>query len=931
MADKVKVVGYAQRVFFDNGIEYRNFSDDLVGQQFVSGGGSALFTSANFNITTNHLGKPNKIFTSNKFSNFICLEDLKTDSDTLTIIIDNNINPKLKLDRTNLCNYAFFGSLSEFIRVSLEDIILKWPASLYVTPITNNSFETGTTVDNYSYNTLLQTATFDVSTNRINNKYNIRYLSGGSTTTESESPLRDLSTSFLNYVISTDDGDFNVLGFTGATSVTDDTIYFKVEGDPFSASTATTVSYHIKPNVESVEAFFTQASDFQNHLLNRMVTPKYKATFRFPIRSDIGVVIYQDKDLTWPVTDGYNIDFDTSDYILYVGELIDIANNFDENKTNLIVRQLVSESISDFDTMPKCDGDIIESAGQKMNKTLKIYGREFDEIKRYIDGIKFANTVTYDGKDNMPDSLLKYLAKSLGWDMISSVLENDLLQTYLTPADPTYSGHSRGLTPYEAEIELWRRIILNSPWIWKSKGTRKVIEFFLSFIGTPKDLISFNEYVYKANAPLDVELVKDVIAELGLDDTILDTLNFDSDGYPRFFRNDANMYFQKGGLWYRQTGGSGSTVDILTGNNPHVGPYDGGKEYIDQLRCVIPDFQPVTVSRQVINTDDINIFTNYNSGLVNDTSDELSIEALNLDGVPISDCYEITSQIIEDPFPSNEITDCGCETGEGDEAIRVSITKIPPSTATTFADCGYSAFTLEEDGFVLFTTNDGMETSAILPECCEALNFDPIFIDGVGYYCAWNTPSDCTTYVELQLQANGIVVWERLDGTTTTVVDSPECCDVNKNYIAVLSPAGDGYNCKTPDCVQYQDIQVNDNGIVIWEKPDGTTTTIVDAVECCDPSLGYSAVPAANGGFECVFGKLDCSTFKPIQIQIDGVVVWEKPDGTTTTYVDSSDCCKNNGYSPITDNFGTQCVDSNAVDDADSTGSEPIDPILTKK
>ena len=37
MSDRVKVVGYAQRVFFNDGIEYRNFTDDLVGNQLVQG------------------------------------------------------------------------------------------------------------------------------------------------------------------------------------------------------------------------------------------------------------------------------------------------------------------------------------------------------------------------------------------------------------------------------------------------------------------------------------------------------------------------------------------------------------------------------------------------------------------------------------------------------------------------------------------------------------------------------------------------------------------------------------------------------------------------------------------------------------------------------------------------------------------------------
>ena len=109
-----------------------------------------------------------------------------------------------------------------------------------------------------------------------------------------------------------------------------------------------------------------------------------------------------------------------------------------------------------------------------MNKTLKIYGREFDEIKKYIDGISFANVVTYDKKDNTPDQLVKYLARTLGWELTSSIIDNNILNNYLKPNDNNYPGHTIGLTPAESEVELWRRLILNSAYLWKTKGSRKI-------------------------------------------------------------------------------------------------------------------------------------------------------------------------------------------------------------------------------------------------------------------------------------------------------------------------------------------------------------------------------------------------------------------------------------------------------------------------
>jgi hypothetical protein len=58
------------------------------------------------------------------------------------------------------------------------------------------------------------------------------------------------------------------------------------------------------------------------------------------------------------------------------------------------------------------------------------------------------------------------------------------------------------------------------------------------------------------------------------------------------------MYFQNNGLWYRETGGN--AIDILTGNNPHLGPYDGGFKYINQFKSLIPNFSAVTITSETL-------------------------------------------------------------------------------------------------------------------------------------------------------------------------------------------------------------------------------------------------------------------------------------------------------------------------------------------
>lgn len=769
--NKVKVSGYAKRVFFDGGIEYRNFSPDLVGVQLASDGGTPLFTMGNFSITTNMDPKLDKSYNTSKFSEFISLSDLDLTLEQSQTLLTDNAEVILNLDKTNLKYYALFGSLAEFVRVSLEEIITKWPASLYLTPAAvspTGQQLNGYTFQDYTYDSLSEISTFKVDTTYIKNNYQINYLTNGSIldTFNASNNLRNLTVNFESYVIYYNNNEYPVIGFTGATTLLNDFIYFRVNGNPFSGSVNSNVTYHIKPNLSLEEQFFNKLPDFEAYLLNRQITPKYTSVFKFPIKSDDGVIIYITDTLTWPVSDGYNIDFDTTDYISYATKLFNISTDNDLFSSDLMNRFLVAESISDFDTTPVHLGPLDQdTSGQKMNKTLHIYGREFDDINNFISGIAFAHVVTYDKLDNTPDVYLRDLASVLGWELVSSVLENNLLSNYVTTAPSTYSGQSVGLTAVEADTELWRRLILNTPWIWKSKGARKSIEFLLRFIGAPKGLVQFNEYIYKADAPIDIELFKSALLLNGLDNDI-SLYPVDSNGYPNPLPNTPNMYFQNDGLWYRETGGSGSTIDILTGNNPHVGPYDGGYRYINQFATLIPNFSAVTVSSTTTTQGSTNLFTNYGLGTITNYSGSTYVDGMFEDGSSLADCVIVTTTIIPDPMPSMNITDCGCESIGDDDSLSICVEKntnpTPPincneALAGTFDDSVNGVYMFQyyqynPDGSIYnISGTPVLNTSAYAnPTCCSAIGGTPslynLIISGsvinTGYVCC-DTSNTC--------------------------------------------------------------------------------------------------------------------------------------------------------------------------------------------
>jgi hypothetical protein len=778
-SNKVKIVGYAQKVTYTDGIEYRNFSPDLVGTQLTSKGGTPLFTMGNFAITTNMEPKSDKSFISTKYSNFISLDNLSLTLIETQSLLDNNAKVILNLDKTNLNYYAMFGSLSEFVRVSLEDIIMKWPASLYMFPISqlpSGPIINGNTYEDYVYDSLTDISTFKINTTYIQNKYELNYLTNGVIldSFSSSNDLRNITVNYESYVVLFNDVEYPVLDFTGCTYTTNDYIYLTIKGNPFDGLPVNNnIKYHIKPNKSFEETFFNSLPDFENYLLSRNIIPTYTSVYKYPIKSDNGIVLYITKKITWPVTDGYNLDFDTSGYIDYASELLDIATKNDLVQSNLMNRFLVSESISAFDTTPvhlsEMDQD---TSGQKINKTLQIYGRSFDEITNFISGIAFAHTVSYDKLDNTPDVYLKDLAKVLGWDLISSVGENNLLANYVKTAPAQYSGHTVGLTPVEADIELWRRLILNTPWIWKSKGARKSIEFLLRFIGAPQGLVKFNEYIYKADAPLDMDLFLKVL-ELNNLDTDLGVYPIDSNGYPRPLPDTENMYFQNNGLWYRQTGGVDASIDILTGNNPHLGPYDGGYKYINQFKNLVLDFSAVTITAETITTGTTNLYTNNQFGTFDQTPINTTITTVELKGInneDLSECYVVNAKVKPDPYSGiTMVNDCGCEYDGVDNIMSLCVQKTnSPGVVTTFAvpqkpvpPCkdiittptsdetglyNFSFYQYNKDGSVF--KNDSnvvvpLRTQYASQECCKSLNGTPVLTsesDGrtvfsSGYVC----------------------------------------------------------------------------------------------------------------------------------------------------------------------------------------------------
>ena len=679
-----------------------DFSPDLVGFQITEG--SQLFTLSNFFITPTPSTKSDYFYDTMGFSDPITLSNLNLTSSEGSTLIDNNLNLVLNLDESDVFNYTLFGSLREHIKASINKVILEWPGSLYVNKVASGV--TTFTAIQYVYNQGEDISKFTIPVANIKNNFLIN-LEGDVNEFVVGSGDKDLSTNYYKYVLrypipvsgtsmSTSPGYFSnkmeypVIGFVGTTVQSPNYVVFSVKGNPFPSATNGAImdSFHIKPKHSIVEEYFSKLKGLDRFLLNRDNTPIYTSEFTIPIKGDDETFADTKVKFTWPTTDGYNIDINTVKYGDYFNSLLGLADIYDGYKTDLVSRFFTTEAIKEFDT-----------SDRRVEKLLRLYGREFDEVKRYIDGLAFATRISYDKNNNIPDKLVKNLARTLGFETMDFSNQDDLLESFFGgTTDVVFSGTSVGMTPVEFDIELWRRLVINAGYLFRTKGTRKVIEFFLKFIGAPDSLVEFNEYVYTVKGKLNINNVYNSLDLLDGNQAEVqqDSYAIDIDGYPKVIPNSKQYYFQMKGGWYRET-------DYIGANNPHFGPYDGGQEYFNKFRKLtdssggtfsIPsnvtgtvdkiDLVPMLVSNNLLSTPDtFNLIkTSTNSGglgYVNGVSDIST-------GNGVGQSWSTVSNATSQGTPSLYVFD----------HIGESIPSDKQQLAKDLYDSGYAVLTISE-------------------------------------------------------------------------------------------------------------------------------------------------------------------------------------------------------------------------------------------
>lgn len=513
-----------------------NLDSNLNGNYFNNTASEIIFSFGSFSVTSNFDGRKYIDYT-NQLSSFavpITLETIGLTDTQSQIIYEYTTNAILNLDKSDLNTFIRFGSAYEFLRVCIQNIIITYPGSLFVS---SQAVRSGNvTYTNYVYDPVSNVATFQVPIGGIVNTFGLVY-NYGNTSAPDNNELKNLNTSYNKYIVWTsqfpEDYTFTVVGFTGNTS-SRKYLILKVRGNPFSGITGTSapIDFHIRPNTFVFEEFRAVLNEYEKYIVSqREGVSGFRFTLKDPTLLDDGTITYSDTTLLWSTGDKYNIDINTPNYQKFLNILLTIGSKYDTIKTDLIARFLTPASLKTY--------DLTEEG--KMTKLLRIYGREFDQLREFIDSLVYINKVTYDKINNVPDQLIKNLSRVFGWDYFSLVNETELVDSVLT-IDASERNLNTDLLPAEIDIELWRRILINTSYFWKTKGTREAIKSIFLLIGIPEPFINITEYVYTVDGKINPETVPFTAIDFPSN-----SLPYDTEGYPVAPVETNDFYFQISG------------------------------------------------------------------------------------------------------------------------------------------------------------------------------------------------------------------------------------------------------------------------------------------------------------------------------------------------------------------------------------------------
>lgn len=512
------------------GTIYENDYVTIIDNDDIYNDEMALFSESNFkykiNTTENNKKRHirSEFIKPNENTEYWTKDDIKDHitSDESQIVLKTNYN--------SLKDFAYYGSAVELIKSTITDIILRFPGGLY-----------------YYEKNLAPEITYDGKLYLlISNECQIDCWSKAENLNDSiKNPLRVLSTSYSEYK----DSKGNILTepkivLSGSCL---NSIVGEVEigGKKFQIYNDSNNNFNlivlksnvkeeeygtmiIEPKKEYFDNFWNNLDDFERVVLNKDSIPLYTAVFETPFQDETGFY-YNSKKYTWPtVGNSKTPDLTTSKFKGYLTNLLSLAEFHDEYDSDNIWRMMTHESIKNLDwTFNNEDNEFDDIDNSRIKSLIHIQGRIYDDVKRYIDNIKYTNSLSYDQKNNTPDYFLSDIIENDGWENKNSTPFNENTNVPIKIKNAILENS--GKTSSYVNTEFLRRLSLSSNYIQSMKGTRKGINAILGMFG------------YKEGENYEIhEQIAKCSKFLSYDDTVCLRAEFE------YLNSDENTNFMKG-------------------------------------------------------------------------------------------------------------------------------------------------------------------------------------------------------------------------------------------------------------------------------------------------------------------------------------------------------------------------------------------------
>lgn len=197
-----------------------------------------------------------------------------------------------------------------------------------------------------------------------------------------------------------------------------------------------------------------------------------------------------------------------------------------------------------------------------LQNILYVYARFFDGLKCYVDQLPRVTRTHYGDFDQAPDQLLEFVASYYGFQLKSPFSRASATQYTLgTDILPNVqSNEELDVKLYEVRNGLWRRLLNNLPYIYKTKGTRESVESVLRSLGIPRGYVRVKELGYTS-----VNEIQTTRAARERSDTVLLFSASDSVRIEVPVRGDIQSSFTVEGRYrFPTTSSSGMTATLLT-------------------------------------------------------------------------------------------------------------------------------------------------------------------------------------------------------------------------------------------------------------------------------------------------------------------------------------------------------------------------------